>query len=53
MSLTAEEILRTFEVPDHPNWYIVGFGASRVTVYSQQVRALNLAWALKNSAPRD
>ncbi len=42
-------ILDGFEVPGHRNWYSIGFGESRVTVFSQQVRALNLAWALRES----
>jgi hypothetical protein len=31
--------------------FVIGHGAPQVTVYSQQVRALNLIWALSRKAP--
>ena len=45
-SLTASEILQRMEVPSWPAVYILGCLERRVTVYSQQVRALNLVYAL-------
>ncbi|MEA2758944.1 MAG: hypothetical protein QOH65_1557 [Methylobacteriaceae bacterium] len=42
---TPEEILHTYKVPGR-HLYIVGTFASGVTVLSQQVRALNLVYAL-------
>lgn len=39
-------IIRMSEVPDSPGLFVLGSFARRVTVYSQQVRALNLADAL-------
>lgn len=44
--MTPKEVLETLRVPTTCNWYMVGHGASRVTLRTQQVRALNLAWAL-------
>jgi FAD dependent oxidoreductase len=38
-------ILSTYRLPDHP-LYLVGIFARGVTVYSQQIRAFNLIWAL-------
>lgn len=52
-SADPRRILEAFSVPDWPKWYTVGYGESRVTVYTQQVRALNLAWALKQSGQVD
>ena len=43
-----DQILREANVPKHSSVFIVGHGASQVTVYSQQVRALNLVWALSH-----
>jgi hypothetical protein len=43
-----DQILREASVPEHSSVFIVGHGASQVTVYSQQVRALNLVWALSH-----
>ena len=41
--------LLRFQVRTRPNWFTIGYGKEKVTVYSQQVRALNLAWALRRS----
>ena len=43
---SSRDVLDAFRVPTKGKWYTVGYGESRVTLYSQQVRALNLAWAL-------
>lgn len=45
-ALTPSEVLQAFQIPCHPNWYTIGYGESRVTLFTQQVRGLNLAWAL-------
>jgi hypothetical protein len=47
--MTKEEalhLLRDFQLPNHKNVYILGCFAKYVTLYSQQVRALNLIAAL-------
>jgi hypothetical protein len=41
-----KEIIRLTEVPHAPGLFVLGSFARRVTVYSQQLRALNLADAL-------
>lgn len=41
-----KEALEAFRVPGYGNWYTIGFGQSKVTIRTQQIRALNLAWAL-------
>jgi hypothetical protein len=41
----AQDILASFAVPERP-LYLVGIFERGVTVYSQQIRALNLIWAL-------
>ena len=41
----AEGVLASFAVPNRP-LYLIGIFERGVTVYSQQVRALNLIWAL-------
>ncbi|MFY2558453.1 FAD-dependent oxidoreductase [Corallococcus terminator] len=46
MSVSSENILQHMAVPSKPNVYQIGCLESRVTLYSQQVRALNLAFAL-------
>ena len=38
-------------VPRFPRVYVIGHKASRVTIYAQQVRALNLIWALNEQNP--
>lgn len=48
-SPSPEHTLAAFRVPTKSNWYALGVGQSRVTVHTQQVRALNLAWALRES----
>jgi NADPH-dependent 2,4-dienoyl-CoA reductase/sulfur reductase-like enzyme len=42
---SPDTILSNYRPPDHP-LYLVGIFARGVTVYSQQIRALNLIWAL-------
>src|SRR6267154_4831843 len=44
-STSPDMILRNYRLPDHP-LYLIGIFARGVTVYSQQIRALNLIWAL-------
>ena len=50
----AEIVLKNFAVPDRP-LYLVGIFERGVTVYSQQIRAFNLIWALveKGELPCD
>jgi heterodisulfide reductase subunit A-like polyferredoxin len=43
------ELIRLSTVRDHPNVFILGSNARYVTVYNQQVRALNLVAALAKS----
>lgn len=46
--MDAQDVLARCSVPGHAGWYFVGCReTARVTIYAQQVRALNLAWALK------
>jgi hypothetical protein len=40
------EIINQATPPGFPNVLVIGHGAGQVTVYSQQIRALNLIWAL-------
>jgi hypothetical protein len=43
-----KDVLAAADVPGRCGWYCVGCRETlRTTVYTQQVRALNLAWALK------
>jgi hypothetical protein len=49
-NLNPEQVLGAFQIPHRSNWFTIGYGQSRVTVRSQQVRALNLAWAIRNDA---
>jgi FAD dependent oxidoreductase len=42
---SPDTILGNYRLPDHP-LYLVGIFARGVTVYSQQIRAFNLIWAL-------
>lgn len=44
MSSTASKVASTFEVS--PRVFVLGCLSKGVTVYQQQIRALNLAWAL-------
>jgi hypothetical protein len=44
--LTRRELFRLMEVPDWKNVFVLGCYAKAVTIYSQQVRALNLIDAL-------
>src|SRR5271165_503117 len=44
--LTRRELFRLMEVPDWENVFVVGCYAKALTIYSQQVRALNLIDAL-------
>lgn len=45
MAGRAEELLKTYKLPDS-TVYMVGTFDKGITVLSQQIRALNLAWAL-------
>jgi len=45
----ADDMLRYAAVHGFPNVYVVGCLESRVSIYSHQVRALNLVWALADS----
>jgi hypothetical protein len=42
---SPDTILSNYRLPDHP-LYLVGIFTRGVTVYSQQIRAFNLIWAL-------
>ena len=44
-SASIDTIISNYRLPDHP-LYLIGVFARGVTVYSQQIRALNLIWAL-------
>ncbi len=44
--LTAEDVLLHMRVPEHDDLYVIGCFEKRVTVRSQQVRALNLIYSL-------
>jgi len=44
--MTSEKLLQTMAVPSYPGVFVLGSFARYVTVYSQQVRALNLIDAL-------
>jgi hypothetical protein len=46
LDLRWQDILALLQVPAHRNVFVLGSFASRVTVYSQQIRALNLIDAL-------
>ena len=48
-----EQIVRRMQVPGSPNLYVVGCFERRVTVYTQQVRALNLVYAIANRLPKN
>lgn len=42
----VREVIRWSRVPEYENVFILGSLDRRVTIYAQQVRALNLIWAL-------
>jgi hypothetical protein len=49
MSETAkDEIINRMEVPERDSLFVLGCFERRVTFYNQQVRALNLIWALQD-----
>jgi hypothetical protein len=48
-AFTADDMLRYAEVPGFPNVYVVGCLEPQVSIFSQQVRALNLVWALAST----
>lgn len=48
--MDATTFLTLVRTPKNPHIYIVGCFDKRVTVYSQQVRALNVIWALAEGA---
>lgn len=43
---TPEDVIAGAAIPEHPNAYVLGCYDTRITLYSQQVRALELAYAL-------
>jgi tetratricopeptide (TPR) repeat protein len=45
-AISPRELLDHMSVPGYPGWYLIGALERRVTVYSQQVRALNLIYSL-------
>ncbi len=45
-TLPPDQVIRHMEVPGEPGLYVIGCFERRVTLYSQQVRALNLVYAL-------
>ncbi|MBE4753760.1 FAD-dependent oxidoreductase, partial [Corallococcus sp. ZKHCc1 1396] len=45
-TLSASTILQHMSVPGEPNIYVLGCFEGRVTIHSQQIRALNLIYAL-------
>lgn len=45
--LRPADILKGVVTPGHPNVAVIGAYDQRITFYSQQVRGLELAWALK------
>lgn len=49
MGIRPSDILLHTQVPDNPGLYVLGVFDTRVTVYSQQVRALNLVYSLAQS----
>jgi hypothetical protein len=44
--LSPNELLKHTQVPEFPCVHLLGELESRVTVYSQQIRALNLVYSL-------
>jgi hypothetical protein len=46
MGIRPKEIVLHMQVPSSPGLFVLGVFESRVTVYSQQVRALNLIYSL-------
>ena len=49
--MTPDEILNLCEVPGYSRLYVLGALDDRLTLRSQQVRALNLAYALREKYP--
>jgi hypothetical protein len=45
-----DEILEQASVSNCPSVFVIGHGASQVTVRAQQIRALNLLWALSRKS---
>jgi hypothetical protein len=48
---SKDDIINESAVPGFRRVFVIGHGASQVAVYSQQVRALNLIWALNQENP--
>jgi hypothetical protein len=46
VTASSKDFLDLFAVPTKKNVFVLGCFARHVTIYSQQVRALNLIWAL-------
>jgi hypothetical protein len=53
MALSAEQLRNLFLVPNYDHVYFIGKKARRLTFLSQQVRALNLVWALHSTGEID
>lgn len=49
--LSADDVIRRCEVPGRSGLLVLGAGDSRLTLYSQQTRALNVAWAVSERFP--
>jgi hypothetical protein len=50
-SADKNAIIARMEVPGRPGLFVLGCYEKRVTIYNQQVRALNLIWALQDRRP--
>ncbi|PYD71785.1 hypothetical protein CFR74_13055 [Novacetimonas hansenii] len=46
VKLTPQDIIASAAIPDFPGAYVLGCYDTRITLYSQQVRALELAYSL-------
>jgi len=44
--MALKQVVDRLRLAGHDRIYTLGCGERRVTIYEQQVRALNLAWAL-------
>jgi hypothetical protein len=51
MAPTAKSVLEQFKIAN--NLYVLGSFEKGLTIYSQQVRALNLVWAMIEAAPKE
>ena len=46
--LTPRDVIASAGITAHPNAYVLGCFDTRITFYAQQVRALELAYALQH-----